>query len=104
MLDVGVADEAARARDDVLRQAGDLCDARIKTARGIALRPWAGQRREIVGEREALGLRLRLFAEGALAFELGRRQRWQLQSGAQRGAVAAEGQAALDDRRHHDDA
>ena len=103
MLDISVADEPARAGDDLLGKSGDLCDTGIEIARGIALRSRAGERREIVREREALGFRLRLLAESAFALELGRRQGGQLQGGAQRGTIAAEGQAALDDRRHHDD-
>ena len=91
-------------RHDVLRKPADLRDAGIEIAGGIALRPGAGQRREIVGECEALDLRLRLLAESAFALELGRRQRRQLQRRAQGEAAAAEYQPALDQRRHHDDA
>src|SRR5262245_62459019 len=97
MLDIGVADEAARAGDDILGKSGDLCNAAIKGACGIALRRRAGERREIFGEREALGLCLRLLAEGAFALELSGCERRQLQGGTERGATGAEGQAALDD-------
>ena len=51
-----------------------------------------------------LGLRQRLLAERAGALELGRRQRRQLQRGAERKAVAAECQRAFEQRRDHDDA
>src|SRR5262245_48004315 len=104
MLDIGVADEAARADDGILGEPGHLRDAGVEIARGIACGPRAGERRQIFGEREALGLRQRLLAEGALAFELCRRQRRQLQRRAQGEAAATEDQAAFDQRRHHDDA
>src|SRR5262249_49679599 len=104
MLDVGVADEAARAAGDVLGKTGDFGDAGIKVARGVALRPGTGQPGQIIGERETLGLRLRLLAEGAFALELGRGQRRQLQSGAERGTTGAESQGALDDRGQHNNA
>ena len=51
-----------------------------------------------------LGLRQRLLAESAVAFELGRGERGELQRGAEREAVAAELERALDHRRHHEDA
>src|SRR5262249_593697 len=104
VLDIGIADESARAGDNILWKSRDLCQGGIEILWGIALRPWASKRREIIGESETLHLRLRLLAESAFALELRRRQGRQLQGGAERGAIAAEGQAALDDGRYHDDA
>ncbi len=82
----------------------DFCDARIKILRRVALQRRSGQRGEIIGQREMLGLRQRLLAERAFALELGRRERRQLQRGAEREAVAAELECALEHRRHHQDA
>ena len=48
-----------------------------------------------------LGLGQRLLAERAVAFELRRRQRRQLQRGAEREAAAAELECAFEHRRHH---
>ena len=45
MLDVGVADEAARLADDILGQPGDLGDAGIEVARCLALGRRPGERR-----------------------------------------------------------
>ena len=55
ILDIGVADEAALARHHVFRQSGHLRDARVEGMRRIAAQRRAGQRREIIGQREMLG-------------------------------------------------
>ena len=74
---------------------GEFRDARIEVFGRIALWRRTGQRREIIGQGKMLRLGQRLLAERAFAFELGRSQRRQLQSGAKRKAVAAELKGAL---------
>ena len=94
MLDVGVAHKAARLGDRLLGQPGNIRDPRIEGARGLALRGRAGERGQIFAERKTLGIGLRFLAEGALALELRRRQRRQLQRGAKREPAVAEDEAA----------
>ena len=104
IFDEGVADEAFFPGDDILRQSSHLRHARVKRMRRIAVERRAGQRGEIIGQREMFGLRQCRDGEGSLTLELGRRQRGKLQSGAECEAVAAELELALDQRRHHQDA
>src|SRR3954453_10941486 len=103
VLDIGVADEAARLGDELDRQACDVCDTSIEGARALALGGRTCQRREILREREVLGLGDPLLAELALPLELGGGERGQLQRGAERKPGAAEDQPAFHERRHHRD-
>ena len=103
ILDIIVADEAARFRDGVNRYPRHLGDPRIKTLGRIALQRRPRERRQIIGQGEMLGLRERVLAESPLALHFGGRERRQLQRGAQRKTVAAELERAFEQRRQHQD-
>ena len=104
MLDISVADEAARTHDDLLGQPADLCHARVEIARRVVLRWRTGKRRQVIGQRETLGFPERFAAERSFALQLGRCQRRQLQRGPECKTGAAEQQRAFDQGRHHEDA
>src|SRR6516164_3951038 len=103
VLHISVVDEAVRLGDGLDRQAGDFRDSRIEGLGGFALGRRTRERRQIIGQSKMLGLGKRLFAEGSLALELGGRERWQLQGGAECEALAAELKCALKSRRQHQD-
>jgi hypothetical protein len=103
ILDVGVANEAARFGHDVDRQSCQFGYSRVKILCRLAVQRRPGQRRQVIREREMFRLRQRVLAECAFALELGRGKRGQLQRSAERIAVAAERERAIKHWRGHQD-